>query len=285
MTTPTAPAVSAHVLYADQIRQWRAQRLEQLAAPDGWLTLIGLEWLTPGTNRVGSAAENTIVLSTGPAHLGIITLTDDCHAYLRLTPGADATIEETDHTEAELLPDTRAGSPTIVRFGTASFSLIERDGRIGVRVKDREATTRTQFGGLEYYPLDPGWRITAAWVSLDAPQTVLIPSTLGTMRERTIHRRAVFTYGGQQYAFSAVSEEEDGVLFVFADATTGRETYGGGRFLVSDMGDDGQIVLDFNKAINPPCAFTPYATCPLAPAENRFAVPVTAGEKHYGAAH
>ena len=178
----------------------------------------------------------------------------------------------------------RAGAPR--RFGTASFSLIDRGGRKGVRVKDSNATTRADFCGLDYYPIDPRWRIDTVWVPAETPQTLAIPSTLGSVQERPIRGRAVFMRDGRQYALSAVGEPDASLSFVLADATSGRETYGGARFLVPDMMSDGRMVLDFNKATNPPCAFTPYATCPLAPAENRLNVPITAGEKRYrGAAH
>ena len=273
--------------YIDEIERWRARRVEQLRAPDGWLTLIGLEWLQPGPNRIGSGAGNDIVLAVGPAYLGVITLTDDGHTQIQLAPGIDAHIDGTDQTEAELLSDAQSGGrPTIVRFGTASFSLIDRDGRKGVRVKDSDAATRTGFLGIDYFPIDPGWRIDAEWVPAETAQTLAIPSTLGSVRERPVRGKAMFTRDGQQYALSAVGEQGDAISFVIADATSGHETYGGARFLTPDITSDGRMVLDFNKATNPPCAFTPYATCPLAPPENRLALPVTAGEKVYrGAAH
>jgi uncharacterized protein len=273
--------------YIHEIERWRAWRVEQLTAPDGWLTLIGLEWLTPGPNRIGSAAGNDIVLGAGPAHLGVITLAADGRAHLRLAAGVDATIDGREQSEAELIDDAHAGGhPTTVRFGTANFSLIDRDGRKGVRVKDSNAATRAHFCGLDYYPIDPSWRIDAVWAPAETPQTLAIPSTLGSVQERPIRGKAVFTRDGQQYALSAVGEPDASLSFVLADATSGHETYGGARFLVPDMMSDGRMVLDFNKATNPPCAFTPYATCPLAPAENRLSVPITAGEKRYrGAGH
>jgi len=287
MSTRTARENEAFDPYVREIERWRAQRVEQLTAPDGWLTLIGLEWLQPGPNHVGTAAENDIVLSTGPAQLGVITLAADGRAHLQLAPGVNARIGGTEQTEAELLDDAQAGSrPTIVQFGTASFSLIDRDGRKGVRIKDSDAATRTHFRGLDYYPIDQSWRIDAAWVPSDTPRMLPIASTLGSVQERPIRGKAVFTRGGRRYELFAVGEQADAISFVLADATSGRETYGGARFLVPDMTREGQMVLDFNKATNPPCAFTAYATCPLAPAENRLDVPITAGEKMYrGAAH
>jgi uncharacterized protein (DUF1684 family) len=288
MSTGIAPQVgSAVATYVDEIERWRKWRIERLTAPDGWLTLIGLEWLQPGVNRIGAAAENDIVIGAGPAHLGTITLAEDGRASLRLVPGVDAQIEGTDRTEAPLIDDARsAGHPTIVSFGTTSFSLIDRDGRKGVRIKESNAETRTHFLGLDYFPIDPSWQIEAEWVPADAPQTLAVPSTLGTVRDRPLRGRALFTRAGREYALSAAGAPGAPISFVIADATSGRETYGGARFLTPDFTEDGRMILDFNKATNPPCAFTPYATCPLAPAENRLAIPITAGELMYrGAAH
>jgi uncharacterized protein len=271
----------------DEIERWRAERVEALTAPDGWLTLIGLEWLQPGPNRVGAAAENDIVLAAGPAHLGVITLSADGRAHLQLAPDADARIGGEERAEAELLSDMQVGGhPTIVQFGTVSFTLIDRDGRKGVRIRDSNADTRTHFLGLDYFPIVPAWRIEAAWVPEQTSRTLPIPTTLGTVREQPVLGKAVFMYDGRQYSLSAVGQRPDHISFVMADTTSGRETYGGARFLTPDVTGDGRMFLDFNKATNPPCAFTPYATCPLAPPENRFDIPVTAGEKAYrGAPH
>lgn len=286
-STKDAQASNADAAYRDEIERWRAERVDALTASDGWLTLIGLEWLQPGPNRVGAAAENDIVLATGPAHLGVITLSADGRAHLHLAPDSDARIGGSERTEAELLSDMQAGGhPTIVQFGTASFTLIDRDGRKGVRIRDSNAATRTHFLGLDYFPIDSGWCVEAAWVPEQTSRTLPIPTTLGTVREQPVLGKAVFRYGDRQYSLSAVGQRSDHISFVMADATSGRETYGGARFLAPDMTSDGRMFLDFNKATNPPCAFTPYATCPLAPPENRLPFPVTAGERAYrGASH
>jgi uncharacterized protein (DUF1684 family) len=286
-STPTTPDTDTLNAYVREIERWRVHRVEELTAPDGWLTLIGLEWLRPGPNRIGAAMENDVVLGAGPAYLGVITLSVDGRAHLQLAPGVAARIDGAEQTEAELRSDTQTdGSPTVVQFGTASFILIDRDGRKGVRIRDSDADSRTHFRGLDYFPTDPEWRIEAEWMPSEVRRTLPIPTTLGTMRERPVLGKAVFTRGGRQYALSAVGERANDIFFVMADATSGRETYGGARFLEPDVTSDGRMVLDFNKATNPPCAFTPYATCPLAPPENRLDIPVTAGEKIYrGASH
>ncbi len=286
MDTENPTAFDASDPYAREIAAWRARRVAQLAAPDGWLALVGLEWLRPGPNRIGTAPDNDIVLAVGPAHLGTITLADD-RARLRVAPGIEATFDDTRRAEAELRDDAGGGGqPTVVRFGTASLALIARDGRKGVRLRDSEAATRTQFRGLDYFPLDPTWRVEAAWVPAETARTLPIPTTLGASRERPVLGKAVFVRGGRRHELIAVGERADAISFVLADRTSGVETYGGARFLTPDHAGDGGLILDFNKATNPPCAFTPFATCPLAPPENRLDLRIVAGEKNYaGATH
>lgn len=271
--------------YTKQIETWRAGRVERLKAPNGWLSLIGLDWLKEGRNKVGSAKDNDIVLTAGPAHLGIVTLKGG-KASIELDPKSGATIDGRKQGSAELLDDTHE-KPTTVTFGTASFYVIDRNGRKGLRVKDSEAATRKHFLGLDYYPIDPKWRIEAKWVPFDPPHTLEIPTVLGTTDKMPVPGKAVFVRDGKTYELTPVLEEPDAkeVWFIYADKTSAKETYGGGRFLYADMPKDGKLVIDFNKSYNPPCAFTPHATCPLAPPENRLPIPVTAGEKKYRGGH
>jgi uncharacterized protein len=267
--------------YTRQIETWRSQRVERLKGPGGWLSLIGLHWLKDGKNTVGAAKDNDVVLAAGPAHLGVITLTDG-KSIIEIDPKANATIDGKVQKTAELLDDKHE-KPTTVAFGSASFYVIDRDGKKALRVKDSEAQTRKNFVGIDYYPIDPKWRIEAKWVEYKPPHTLDIPTVLGTVDKMPVPGKAVFERDGKKYELLPVLEEPDAkeVWFIFADKTSAKETYGGGRFLYADMPKDGKVVIDFNKAYNPPCAFTPHATCPLAPPENRLAIPVTAGEKKY----
>ena len=284
-----SPAAPSAAQVAREVEAWKAHRLERLTAPDGWLSLVGLEWLHEGANRVGRAPDNDIVLAVGPEHLGTITLKPDGSMTIKLAPGANATIDGKAAAESSLVDDMHAGQghPTMVAFGTASFYVIDRDGRKGLRVKDTEAETRKHFLGLDYYPVDPSWRIVAAWVPFDPPHKLEIGSVLGTVDSVDVPGKAVFQRDGRTFELLPYIEEPGGDLFfVIADRTSGKETYGAARFLYAAQPKDGKVVLDFNRAYNPPCAFTEYATCPLAPPENRLAVPVTAGEKKYkGSAH
>ena len=272
--------------YKHSIEQWQAGRVERLTAPDGWLSLIGLEWLKDGTNRVGSAADNDIVLSAGPAHLGVVSLARDGGMRIVLDKDSGATIDGKAVTEAALVDDLHAGAdtaPTKVAFGSASFYVIDRDGRKGLRVKDTQAPTRQHFLGIDTFPIDPSWRIEATWVPAQPGETLEMGSVIGTIDKYPVPGKLEFTRDGKHFEILPVIEVPGDAQYfiVFADRTSGKETYGAARFLYIDPPKDGKVVLDFNKAYNPPCAFTPFATCPLAPPENRLDLRVTAGEKNY----
>ncbi len=272
---------------SQQAQQWQHKRLANLTAPGGWLSLVGLEWLKEGANRVGSASDNDIVLTVGPAHLGVITLANDGAMHMVLDKSSGATVDGQAVAEAALVDDMHAGEggPTTVAFGSANFFVIDRDGRKALRVKDSNAETRTHFAGLDYFPIDPSWRIEADWVPFDPPHELEIGSVLGTINKEKVPGKAVFHRDGHTYELMPIQEEPDSLFFVIADRTSGRETYGAARFLYADLPKDGKVVLDFNRAYNPPCAFTPFATCPLAPPENRLDVAITAGEKKYRGGH
>ncbi|HET8898700.1 MAG TPA: DUF1684 domain-containing protein [Rhodanobacteraceae bacterium] len=268
--------------YAAQIETWHQGRVDRLRAPDGWLSLIGLPWLKPGANTIGSAADNDVVLGKGPAHLGTVTWAKDGKVSLDLARDSGAKIDGKAIDHAVLLDDSHP-KPTLVSFGTVEFYLISRDPKKGLRVKDTEAPSRTGFTHIERFPVDPKWRIEAKWVPFEPVHHLQVSTVIGTTENYPVPGKAVFAIDGHEYTILPVIEVPgDKELFVmFADRTSGKETYGAARFLYTAMPKDGKLVIDFNKAYNPPCAFTPYATCPLAPPENRLNVRVTAGEKKY----
>lgn len=286
-------AVSAQQV-TREVEAWRADRLARLTAPDGWLSLIGLDWLHQGDNRVGSATDNDVVLKAGPAHLGTVTVGKDGALSIALAPASGATVDGKALARATLIDDMHVvgdATPTTVRFGTASFHVIDRDGRKALRVKDTEAATRRHFLGIESFPIDPSWRIVADWVPFHPPHKLQIGSVIGTIDEVDVPGKAVFQRDGRTFELLPYQEEPGGELFfVIADRTSGRETYGAARFFYAALPPGGvtrpgKVVLDFNRAYNPPCAFTPFATCPLAPPENRLDIAVTAGEKKYAGGH
>ncbi|MGA8276880.1 MAG: DUF1684 domain-containing protein [Rhodanobacteraceae bacterium] len=270
-----------HSDYRQQIETARAERVARLKSPDGWLSLIGLHWLKDGNNTIGRAKDNDVMLPKGPAHLGTVTLRGG-KAKIVLAPGSVATIDGKPRKVADLLDDSHA-APTRVALGTVSFYLIDRSGKKGLRVKDTAAPTRTHFAGLDYFPIDPSWRVEATWIPFKPAHQIEIPSVIGTVDKMPVPGKAVFTRGGKRYSLLPVLEEPDAkeLFFIIADRTSGKQTYGAARFLYTELPKNGKVVLDFNKAYNPPCAFTPYATCPLPPPENRLDLAVTAGEKKY----
>ncbi|KZC41352.1 MULTISPECIES: DUF1684 domain-containing protein [Rhodanobacter] len=276
--------------YKHSIEQWQAGRVARLTAPDGWLSLVGLEWLKQGANRVGSAAGNDIVLGVGPAHLGVVTLERDGSMRIALDQHSGATIDGKAVAEAPLVDDAHVAgdaAPTRVAFGSASFYVIDRDGRKGLRVKDTEAPSRKHFAGVDAFAIDPSWRIEATWVPAPPGETLEMGTVIGTIDRYPVPGKLEFSRDGKHFEILPVIEEAGAAQYfiVFADRTSGKETYGAARFLYIDPPQDGKVVLDFNKAYNPPCAFTSFATCPLAPPENRLDLRVTAGEKKYAGAH
>jgi uncharacterized protein (DUF1684 family) len=278
------PAVAAEIAaQRAEVLKWREARAARLAAPDGWLSLVGLHWIDPGTHRVGSAPDNDLVLAVGPARLGTLSLADG-KITLVLGEDVDAKIGDDAARETVLAPDT-SGAPTIVRLGAASFSVIERDGRFGLRVRDPQAKTRTGFVGIDYFDIGPDWRFEARFEPHPPGRTIDIVNVLDQLAPMKNPGAVVFEKDGKEYRLEALDDTGDGQLFlIFADRTNGKSTYGPGRFLYAPPPVDGRTIVDFNRAYNPPCAFTPYSTCPLPPPENRLNLAVEAGEKKYAAA-
>jgi uncharacterized protein (DUF1684 family) len=260
-----AVAVSAfQASYPAEIAQWRQDRETRLKADDGWLTLTGLFWLHPGANSFGKAADSAIILADGPEHAGVFTF-----------DGRRVTVTVNGSTR-----EVKADSDTDrVRVGRLSLFVIQRGDRFGIRLKDPESQYRRQFHGIEYFPANAAWRVTARWVA--APKKIPILNVLGQTEPSECPG---FELGGKHLRLYPILESpgDRQLFYIFRDETAGKETYGAGRFLYSDMPRDGRVVLDFNEAYNPPCSFTPYATCPLPPPENRLAVRIEAGEKKYG---
>jgi uncharacterized protein (DUF1684 family) len=267
--------------YRQSIEVWRRERETRLKAEDGWLAVAGLFWLHEGANRFGAEASNEIVLPAGsaPAHAGVLALTSK-RVTVRLEPEVTATVDgQPVKAERELKPDT-PGPPDVLRLGRLRLSIIERGGRYGLRLRDPESARRRSFTGLRWYPIDDSYRVTARFVPSRAGRTIPIPNVLGQVEEMPTPGRVEFTVRGQRLRLDPVLEEgSTDLFFIFRDQTAGKETYPAGRFLYADPPRDGAVVLDFNKAYSPPCAYTDFATCPLPPKQNRLAVAIAAGEK------
>jgi uncharacterized protein len=249
--------------YESEIAAWRAQREVKLKADAGWLTVAGLFWLKEGRNTFGAAGSNDIVLPDGPAQAGAFEM----HAghVTAALPG---------HPPRPLKPDSEASADTVVIKDLTMF-VIKRGDRYGARLRDKNSSFRREFTALHWYPVKESARITARFVA--TREKITIPNILGQKEEETSPGYAVFEWAGHEQRLYP-TQEDNQLFFVFRDLTAGKETYAAGRFLYADMPRNGSVVLDFNKAYNPPCAFTPYATCPLPPPENRLALLIEAGE-------
>lgn len=280
------PPAVVDAAYRQEIEAWRQQRDEGLRRPEGWFSLVGLFWLKEGENRFGSDPGNVVILPEGkaPAMAGTLVRTGKA-VRLAAAPGAPVQIDGRPVTTADMASD-ETGEPTVVQLGTLSLFLIQRGERLGVRVRDAASPALASFHGLETYPIRPDWRVTARFEPYQPPKPVAVPNILGDVEEQPSPGAVVFEHGGETLRLDALEGGDDGSLFlIFADATNGSETYGAGRFLDTDPPRDGRVVVDFNRAYNPPCAFTAFATCPLPPQQNKLPLRVEAGEKKYGSGH
>lgn len=265
--------------YVREIESWRAQAEASLRADDGWLTLAGLFWLRAGTNTIGSDSSSDIVLPpSAPAQVGWIDFDGDA-ATLVVAPEVEVHVNGTSVTRQVLRSDAD-GTPDLVTLGNLSWTIIKRGARTGVRLWDKHSPVRAAFGGRSWFPVDETYRFDAAFVPYDPPKMLAITNILGDTSDVASPGYVEFRHEGQAYQLDASSLEPDGLHFVFRDRTSGSETYGAARFLTVPAPVDGRVVLDFNRAVNPPCAFTIYATCPLPPRQNHLPFPVVAGERY-----
>ncbi len=278
---PTPPAADARWLA--ELQRWRRERLERLAAPDGWLTLVALVWLEPGVHTVGSDPQAGIRLPDPrlPAVVGTLELDHRGRVLFRVRPGTPVLVDGRPATEAELRPDV-PGPPTLVSAGRITFHVIRRGDRLAVRVKDPRAPTRVHFRGLDWYPPDPAFRVRARLVRFPQPRPVHLATVVGTDETMLAPGELRFTLARRRLSLLPLVERpgDTEAFVVFRDRTSGDTTYGAGRFLDVPLPPAGdEVELDFNRAYNPPCAFTPYATCPLPPPENELPVRIEAGER------
>jgi uncharacterized protein len=275
-------AAAPDAAYVQSFERWKAEQIEDLRK--NWLPLVGLFWLKPGVNSFGSDAVNAIVFPKGPAHAGEFDL-EGKDVAVKIVPESGALLAGKPLTTAKLEPDV-AGHASVVEMGSLQFHVIVRGERVGIRLKDIDAAAVRNFRGLTFYPLDMNYRVTAKWVPSDGKKTIDVPNVLGDVTHKPVAGTAVFRINGQDVQLVDLGgNPSKGLFFVFTDLTAKSDTYPGGRFLDADPVVDGRVVLDFNRAYNPPCAVTPYATCPLAPKENRLNLAIAAGEKFDKSGH
>jgi len=245
--------------YVQEITKWQTNRAARLKAEDGWLSLVGLQWLNPAENKLEG--------------FGTFTLHDGKVTYVPAAGGAPQ----------ELRDDTDPNGPTLLQQGTKRVTVIKRNEKLGLRIKDANSPARTHFLGLDYFPVNSQWRFVARFEPYNPPKKLPITNVLGMVSEETSPGLLAFDVDGKTYKVEPILEQgETDWFIIFKDATSGKETYGAARYVyAAPPGPDGTTVLDFNKAYNPPCAFTPYATCPLPPPQNKLPFRVEAGEKKY----
>lgn len=270
--------------HQQDVALWRASRVERLTAATGWLSLVGLHWLPANTTQtLGNGAGNDVDLGRGPERLGTLTWKDG-KALFAAEKESGAKVSAVVVDQVELAPDA-SGKATVVEFGNSSFQLIQRGEKYALRVKDSDAPTRTGFTGIRYYDIDPSWRIEARFETYPEPRTIEVATAAGTIEAYPNPGRIVFERDGKTHHIEALVEEGTEQYFlIIADRTSGKETYGMARYLYAGPPVDSKIVVDFNKAYNPPCAFTAFATCPMPPEGNRLDLYVRAGEMKYEAA-
>lgn len=266
-----------------EIKAWRAERIEKLTARNGWLSLVGMHWLPKdGVTRVGSGEANGTRLSVGPDKLGLIGVSAGNSIWFQPEGNVTVSVDgQPASGRSRLTPDTE-GTPTVVGFkgDEANFIVIERGGKLALRVRDAQSPTLLSFSGIDYFDIDRGFRVEAEFTAHEAGRTMDIVNILGMVEPMMNPGTVSFNLGEQRYTLEALDEGDHRLFFVFADRTSGHDSYPAGRFVYADYpGADGRTVLDFNKAYNPPCAFNPYSTCPMPPPENRLDVLITAGEK------
>jgi uncharacterized protein len=277
----------------DDLAAWRAQREQQVSAPDGWLTLVGLEWLKSGVNSIGAAADNSIrIHAQAPEHIGLLTVSGK--------PGSPATIQLLSTHEGfppDLLIDGKParegplateGKPSIIAWHGLTMAVLPRAGRFALRIKDAAAPARSSFHGLNWFAPDAHFRVQALWLPFPTARVEKIPTVLGSTLDLPSPGQAEFMLGGATYTLEPVIEDPNSntLFFILRDASGKTTTNETARYLhtglpTHGLTQKGILELDFNRLENPPCAYTPLATCPLPPEKNRLPIALNAGEKRY----
>ncbi|MEQ4575978.1 MAG: DUF1684 domain-containing protein [Gammaproteobacteria bacterium] len=284
---PARPAEALDRQFLAETLAWREQRLEELRKPDGWTSLVGLHWLELKAHYIGSGPDSGIRLAVGPAKMGLVSVEGD-KVWFTPEKHAALTLDGKPLAGRIRFYSDRDDAPTTIGFdeGKGRLTLIQRGDRRALRVRHADADSRVRFAGLDYWPADPAWRVEARFVPNPAGKKIPIVDIVGITTEQPNAGAVEFEKNGRTYRLEAIGEPGHELFIVFADRTSGHGSYPAGRFIDAGAPDaQGRVVLDFNRAYNPPCAFTPFATCPLPPPENRLDLAVAAGEKNYRKPH
>jgi uncharacterized protein len=271
--------------YLLEIKDWDQHRLERLKADDGWLNLVGRTWLKPGENKFGSAKDNDVLIESDkvPDYMGVFIF-EDSTVTMKVHEGVEILLDGNPVKEVKMIGD-ESEDMTVFQYNSIKWNLIIRDTLYGIRFRDLESEFVNTFEGIERFSVNEDWKVQATYEEYNPPKTIYVPNVLGQVSEEPSPGAVVFEKEGKTYRIDAI-DAGNRLWFIFADGTSGEETYGGGRFLYADKPDsNGIVIVDFNKAYNPPCVLTKFATCPMPPKENYLALKITAGEKTYGRNH
>jgi uncharacterized protein (DUF1684 family) len=285
------PAVSQESSWEKENAAWREQHKADLLKPDGWLSLTGLEWLQPGANSAGSAPDNKIHLSAGPAHLAILHLEGETVTLNPPAGGfpADFLVAGAPAKKQALRAEANTDkvSPRLT-IGTLNMYVIRRGARFALRIKDSHSPGITGFHGLKWFEPDPAFRVIARWIPYSPYKIITLATLVGTSYDQPVPGTAEFNLAGKTFRLEPVLEDPAvaKLFFILRDTTSSTTTYGACRFLytgfpTNGLDKPGELALDFNRLENPPCAYTPYSTCPLPPPANRLPIPLPVGEQRY----
>jgi len=276
------PAVDPEHL--KDVEEWHKKRIARLYEEPGWLNLVGLFWLKDGENKFGSSKDNDIIFPPGLEHIGSLILKDSV-VIIKVNPDVEVLHNGNPITEM-VMKDDYSDSTTVLQLGSLRWNIIKRTKGYGIRLRDLNAELLKTKIDIERFPVSDEWRIKAKFEKYDPLKKIIIPDIVGTVDTEKSPGAVIFTKDNITYRMDALDAGGNRIWFIFADETSGKETYGAGRFLYTDKADsNGIVILDFNKAYNPPCVFTKFATCPLPPKDNYLKLRITAGEKMWGELH
>lgn len=265
--------------YTASIEKWRAESEAKLKSDTGWLTVSGLFWLKEGRNTFGSAPGNDLLLPASvPARAGVFIRTGKTIG-VEFNPGVAVTLRGKQVTKVAALVNDEKAAEDILVLGKVSLFVIDRGTKIGIRMRDLDSQFRREFTHKTWFPVRPEYRVVAQFIP-QPERVVRIPNIVNELEEHPVIGVTEFTLKGVTYRLEPVVDGNQ-LFFIFKDKTAGKETYAAGRYLYTDLPKDGQVVIDFNKVYNPPCVFTPYATCPLPLKHNQLPIPIPAGELKY----
>jgi hypothetical protein len=278
-----------HTPYETEITHWRIDREQKLRADDGWLTLCALAWLNDGDNSVGSDTNCDVVLPAHsvPPHLGKVTKTGESFT---LTVSAETSLKVNGQPVMPNMPvmlvsDQAKQTPSLVTVGDVSFFVIKRGEQFAIRARDKNSNVLKSFTGCEWFPVQTQYRVKGMFTPHTPARVLQVVNILGILEPTPNPGTVEFEFEGRQYKFEAFAGGKDSLFIVFRDATAGKSTYGSGRFIYAPFNADGMVDLDFNKAYNPPCAFTTFATCTLPLPSNIMPAEIEAGEKRSASTH